>query len=93
MGARAFVRQWFLRTLLLLLWSLVAWGALLSLLALVDAAGEGLRPVLARLLPTRGASIWTWLNALSVALAVAVGVLAGGYLAWTRRGRPAPPAP
>ncbi len=92
MGARAFVRQLFLRTLLLLLWSLVAWGALLLLLALVDAAGEGLSPVLARLLPTRGASVWTWLNALSVAFSVAVGVLAGGYLAWTRRGRPAPPA-
>lgn len=88
MGARALVRQWLLRALLLLLWSLVAWGALLVLLALASAAGEGLRPALARLLPSRGASLWAWLNGLSVALALAVGVLAGGYLAWTRRLRP-----
>ena len=88
MGARALARQWFLRTLLLLLWALVGWGALLLLLALVNAAGEGPGPALARLLPSRGSSIWAWLNGLSAALALAVGVLAGGYLAWTRRLRP-----
>jgi hypothetical protein len=93
MGARALVWQWLLRALLLLFWSLVGWGALLALVSLVDAASEGLRPALVRLLPSRGASIWAWLNGLSVALALAVGILAAGYLAWTRRGRPAPPSP
>ena len=51
MGARVFVVQWLARTALLLLWSLAAWGALLLLLTLVDAVGEGLGPALARLLP------------------------------------------
>jgi hypothetical protein len=93
MGARELVRQWALRALLLSLWSLVAWGALLLLTALVNAVGEGLLPSLARLLPARGASVWAWLNGLSVALALSVGVLAGGYVAWTRRGRRRPPTP
>jgi hypothetical protein len=85
MGARDVLRQLLLRTLLMLLWSLVGWGALLLLLALVNAVGEGPGPALARLLPSRGSSIWAWLNGLSAALALAVGVLAGGYLAWARR--------
>lgn len=88
MGARDLVRQFLLRGLLLLLWALVGWGALLLLLALVNAVGEGPGPALARLLPSRGSSIWAWLNGLSAALALSVGVLAGGYLAWTRRLRP-----
>ena len=37
MTARAFALDWFVRTALLLLWSLVAWGALLLLLTLVGA--------------------------------------------------------
>jgi hypothetical protein len=86
MSARVFAVQWLARTALLLLWSLVAWGALLALVTLVDAVREGPGPPLARLLPAAGASVWAWLNALSVGLAVAVGVLVGGYVAWTRRG-------
>ena len=85
MSARAFAAQWLARTTLLLLWSLAAWGALLVLLTLVDAVGEGPRPALARLLPAHGASMWAWLNALSVGLALAVGLVVAG-LAWTRRG-------
>ncbi len=73
MNARAFALQWLLRAALLLLWSLVAWGALLLLVTLFDVAGEGVRPALARLLPSAGASVWAWLNALSAALAMAVG--------------------
>jgi hypothetical protein len=94
MSARVFALQWLARTALLLLWSLVAWGALLLLLTLVDAVGEGQRPALARLLPAGDASVWAWLNALSVMLALAVGLLGAG-IAWSRRARAQafPPAP
>lgn len=85
MSARVFALEWLARTALLLLWSLVAWGALLLLLTLVDAVGEGPRPALARLLPAAGASVWAWLNVLSVGLAVAVGLVVAG-ITWTRRG-------
>ena len=88
--ARTLVLQPLARAALLMLWSLVAWGALLGLLTLVDAVGGGPGPALARLLPARGASVWAWLNALSVGLAVAVGLVGAG-LAWTRRGSAAPP--
>ena len=84
MGVRTVVVQPLARAALLILWSLVAWGALLFLLTLVDAVSEGPGPALARLLPARGASVWAWLNALSIGLAVAVGLVGAG-LAWTRR--------
>ena len=90
MSARAFLAQWLARTALLLLWSLAAWGALLFVLTLVDAVGGGPGPALARLLPARGASVWAWLNALSVGLAMAVGLVGAG-LAWARRGSAPPP--
>jgi hypothetical protein len=77
--------RWFGRTALLRLWSLAAWGALLVVVMLVDAVGEGLGPPLARLFPAGGAPLWAWLNALSVGLALAG--LAGGALAWAKRRR------
>jgi hypothetical protein len=82
--ARTLVLQPLARAALLLVWSLVAWGALLAVLTLVGAVGEGPRPALARLLPARGASVWAWLNALSVMLALAVGLFGAG-IAWSRR--------
>ncbi len=88
MGASRLEWRWLARSLLFLLWSLVAWGALLLLLTLLDVAGQGLRPALERLLPSRGASAWVWLNALSVALALAVGIVAGGLVAWGHRASP-----
>ena len=87
MSARAVVLRWLLRAAALVLWTLVLWGALLLVLTLLDVAGEGLRPALALLLPSRGASAWAWLNAASVALAVAVGLVAGGLFARGRRER------
>jgi hypothetical protein len=72
---------------LLLLWSLVAWGSLLLLLTLGHVAGEGLGVALARLVPPSGASAWAWVNALSVALALAVGLVGGGLYVSGRRRR------
>ena len=94
MRARTLVLQPLARTALLILWSLVAWGALLVFLTLVDAVGEGPRPALGRLLPASGASVWAWLNALSVMLALAVGLVGAG-IAWSRRtnAQTLPPAP
>jgi hypothetical protein len=87
MSARTFAVQWFFRTVLFILWSFVAWGVLLLLVTLFDVASEGVRPALTRLLPSRGASAWAWLNSISAALAVGVGLVAGGLFAWGRRGR------
>jgi hypothetical protein len=92
MGARLLVQGWLVRATALVLWAFVLWGALLLLLTLLDASGEGLGPALTRLLPSPGASIWAWLNALSAALALAVGIVAAGLLASNlrERGKPRP---
>jgi hypothetical protein len=87
MSARVVALRWLLRAAALILWTLVLWGALLLALTLVDVAEEGPRAALARLLPSHDASGWAWTNALSVALAVAVAVVAGGLFAWGRSGR------
>jgi hypothetical protein len=79
---------WLARSVLFILWSLAAWGALLLILTVLDVAREGFGTALGRLLPSRGASAWAWLNALSVALALAVGIVVAGLLAWGRRGPP-----
>lgn len=84
MSARAVALHWLLRSTALVFWTLVLWGALLLFLTLLDVAGEGLRPALTRLLPSRGASAWAWLNAASVALTLAVSVVVGGLFAWGR---------
>jgi hypothetical protein len=84
MTARVVALQWLLRSAALVLWTLVLWGALLLFLTLLDVAGEGLRPALTRLLPFRGASVWAWLNAASVALTLAVSVVVGGLFVWGR---------
>jgi hypothetical protein len=84
---RRLAYRWLARGVLLVVWSLVAWGTLLLLATLARVADEGLRPALAHLLPSRGASVWAWLNALSAALALAVGVVVGGLLVWARSSR------
>jgi hypothetical protein len=90
-SARVFVFQWLARTALLLFWSLAAWGVLLLALTLVGAVSEGPARALARLLPERGASLWAWMNAVSVGLAVAVALVGGGLFWAGRRGTPSPP--
>ncbi|HEX9186995.1 MAG TPA: hypothetical protein VGB87_07985 [Vicinamibacteria bacterium] len=89
MSAPAVVLRSLLRAAALFFWTLVLWGALLLLPFLLDVAGEGFRPALGRLLPARGDSVWAWVNAGSVALALAVGAAVGGRLAWGKRARSA----
>jgi hypothetical protein len=69
---------------MLSLWALVAWGGLLLLVLLGHAVTEGPRAALARLLPEHDTSAWGWLNALSAAVALAVGLVAVGLFVWTR---------
>lgn len=85
MSARVLVAQWLARTGLLLLWSLVAWGALLLVLTLGHVVQEGPTSALARLVPPAGASPWAWVNALSTGLALAAGFVGAGLLASSRR--------
>jgi hypothetical protein len=89
LSARVVLTQWLARAALLLLWSLAGWGALVLLATLANVVQEGPRIALARLVPPTGASAWTWVNALSVALAVTAGLVAGGVYASGRskRGR------
>jgi hypothetical protein len=65
----------------------VLWGTLLAGSALVDLPAEGVSAVAGRLLPDRGASLWVWLNALAVPLALVVWLLVGARLV-RHRSRP-----
>jgi hypothetical protein len=73
------------RPALLAFWALVLWGTLLLGAAVVDAPAQGVRAVLARLVPAHGASVWARANALTVALAIVVWLLLAGLFAWKRR--------
>ena len=84
MGARSVVLQALGRTGILLVWALVGWGALLVASALANGFTEGPTTALARLLPTRGASIWGWLGPLSVVLVI-LAALAFAALGLARR--------
>jgi hypothetical protein len=66
------VLVWLVRGALLALWALVGWGTLLLLVTAAGALGEGPGVALARLLPSRGASLWAWLNGGAAALAPVV---------------------
>lgn len=61
------------------------WGTLLVGSALVDLPADGAGAVARRLLPAQGASVWAWLNALTVPLAILVWLLLGVLLARGRR--------
>ncbi len=85
------LRGWLTRPALLLFWALVLWGTLLLLAAAADAFAEGVRPVVARLLPSRGASLWAWVNAGSAALATVVWMVVAAAVALRSRPRGASP--
>jgi hypothetical protein len=87
---------WLVRSGLLALWALVGWGTLLLGATVVGALREGPGAALARLVPSRGASLWAWLNGLSGVLALAVWLIVLGLIAgdrWARRtsGEESPP--
>jgi hypothetical protein len=73
------------RPALLAFWALVLWGTLLLAMAVFDAFADGPRTTFARLLPTHGASLWAWLNAAAVGLALAAWVVGVGLVVAARR--------
>lgn len=75
------LRGWVTRPALLVVGSLVLWGTLLLVVSVADAFGEGVRPVVSRLLPSPGASLWAWVNAAAAALAAVVWALVAGAVA------------
>ena len=77
------VAGWLARGVLLGFWCLLGWGTLLLLASVPGAWHDGVGVAIDRLLPPPGASLWAWLNALSVLLASAAWVMAAGYAAWT----------
>lgn len=62
------------------------WGTLLIGAALFDLPEEGAAAVVRRLLPEHGASLWAWVNALTVPLAAVVWLLVIGVQLRNRRG-------
>ena len=86
MSARPVVVQSFGRAVILLVWALAMWGALLLLSAVTDSFSEG-SVAFARLVPARGANGWAWLAALSEVLALGVVIVGGASLAAKRLNR------
>ena len=83
MRARAVVTRLCMRFTFVAVWSFVGWGALLIASAVADSFTEG-SIAFARLLPSRGDTVWGWLGALSVVLALGVGLVAFALLASRR---------
>jgi hypothetical protein len=86
MSARPVVVQSFGRAVILLVWALAMWGALLLVSAVTDSFSEG-SVAFARLVPARGANVWGWLAALCEVLALGVAIIGGASLATKRLGR------
>jgi hypothetical protein len=86
MRARAVVTRLLVRFTFVVVWSCVGWGALLIGSAVFDSFSEG-STAFARLLPSRGDTILGWLGALSVVLALGVGLLGGAVVASRRVAR------
>ena len=79
------VLNWLVRGGLLLAWSLTGWGTLLLLATLAGVVTDGPGVAFARLVPVRGASLWTWLNGLSVVLALGAWLVGGAFFVQARR--------
>jgi hypothetical protein len=67
---------WLVRGGLFAAWAFAGWGTLLVLVTLVAVVSDGPGVALGRLVPSPEASVWAWLNALSVLLALGVWLVA-----------------
>ena len=84
---------WLARGALLAVWTLAGWGTLLLLATAAGALHDGSGAALVRLLPSRGDSLWAWLNGFSAAFALAVWLVALGLSVWTRWSSAEAPGP
>jgi hypothetical protein len=82
---------WLVRGGLFALWALAGWGTLLILVTLAGVVSDGPSVALGRLVPSRGASLWAWLNSLSVLLALGAWLVALGLFVRARRPSAAQP--
>lgn len=70
--------HWLVRGGLFAAWALAGWGTLLILVTLAGAVSDGPGVALDRLVPSRGASLWAWMNSFSVLLALGASLVALG---------------
>jgi hypothetical protein len=84
---------WLVRGGLFAAWALAGWGTLLLLVTLAGVLSDGPGVALGRLVPSPGASLWTWLNSLSVLLALGAWLVALGLVRRARRSNAEDPDP
>ncbi len=75
------------RPALFVIWTLVLWGTVLTLALAVSVVEVGPGEALVRLLPGRRATVWHYLNAASVLLALMAWTLVAVGLVLGRKGR------
>ena len=85
--------HWLVRGGLFAAWALAGWGTLLLLITLVATVSDGPGVALGRLVPSRGASLWAWLNSLSVLLALGAWLVALGLFLRARDDAAEEPGP
>jgi hypothetical protein len=85
--------SWLVRGGLFAAWALAGWGTLLLLLTLVATVSDGPGVAWGRLVPSPGASLWAWLNSLSVLLALGAWLVALGLFLRARYYAAEEPAP
>jgi hypothetical protein len=79
------ITSWLVQGGLFALWALAGWGTLLILVTLAGAVSEGPGVAFGRLVPPRGASLWAWLNSVSVLLALGAWMVGLGLFVRARR--------
>ena len=82
---REFWVSLFARPALFAVWAFVLWGTLLILVLVASVFEVGARETLLRLVPGRQATVWDYLNAASVLLALLVWTLLA--TAWVTSGK------
>lgn len=81
------ITDWLVRGGLFALWALAGWGTLLILVTFAGVVSDGPGVAFGRLVPPPGASLWAWLNSLSILLALGAWMVGLGLWVRARRSR------